>query len=341
MGVQIKDIVPIKEVDLDYLQGKITAIDAMNTLYQFLSIIRQRDGTPLKDSQGRVTSHLSGLFYRTSNLIERGIEPVFVFDGEPPELKSGTLETRREIRAEAEKSRKKALEEGKEKEARKYAQRAASLSEEMVGQSKTLLSAMGVPWIQAPGEGEAQAARMTQNEDAWSVGSQDFDSLLYGSPILTRNITITGKRKLPGKDKYKEIFPEIIELKKLMAEHEIDRRQIIAIGILVGTDYNEGIKGIGPKRALKLVKEKGNIKEISETETGEKFDVDPLEVERIFLEPNVKDDYEIEWEDPDTDKIKEFLCEEHDFSESRINTGIERLKKGASKRAQESLEKWA
>lgn len=341
MGVQIKEIVPIKEVNLDYLRNKVIAVDAMNTLYQFLSIIRQRDGTPLKNSQGKITSHLSGLFYRTSNLIERGIEPVFVFDGEPPELKSGTLETRREIRAEAEKARKKALKEGKEREARKYAQRAASLSDEMVGQSKTLLSAMGVPWVQAPGEGEAQAARMAQNEDVWGVGSQDFDSLLYGSPILARNITITGKRKLPGKDKYKEILPEVIELEKLKAEHELDLRQIIAIGILVGTDYNKGIKGIGPKRALKIAKENGNIKEISETEIGEKFDVDPLEVEKIFLEPNVKDEYEIEWADPNPDEIKEFLCGKHDFSESRIETGIERLKKGASKRAQESLEKWA
>lgn len=340
MGVQIKDIVPIREVNLDYLQGRTIAVDAMNTLYQFLSIIRQSDGTPLKDSQGRITSHLSGLFYRTSNLIERGIEPAFVFDGEPPELKSETLETRRKVRAEAEEARKEALEKGKEKEARKYAQRAARLSDEMIGQAKTLLSSMGVPWIQAPGEGESQAARIVQNGDAWAAGSQDFDSLLYSSPLLVRNMTITGRRKLPGKDKYKQILPEVIELEKLTDEHEIDREQIIAIGILVGTDYNDGIKGIGPKRALKLVKEEGNLEKIAETEVAEKFDVDPFEVEKIFLEPNVTDEYEIEWGEPDPDDIKEFLCEKHDFSESRIDTGIERLLKGASERAQESLEKW-
>lgn len=341
MGVQIKDIVPLREVSLEYLQGKVIAVDAMNTLYQFLSIIRQSDGTPLKDSQGRTTSHLSGLFYRTSNLVERGIEPVFVFDGEPPELKSGTIETRRKVRAEAEKARKEALEKGKEKEAKKYAQRAASLSGEMIGQSKTLLSAMGVPWVQAPGEGEAQAARIVQKEDAWATGSQDFDSLLYGSPILVRNITITGKRKLPGKDKYKQISPEVIELENLLEEKEIDRKGLIAIGVLVGTDYNDGIKGIGPKKALKLAQENENLEKISELEVAEKFDVDPLEVEKIFIEPNVTDDYKIEWKEPDSDEIKEFLCEKHDFSESRINTGIERLQKGASVRAQESLEKWA
>lgn len=341
MGVKIKDIVPVKETALKHLQGRTIATDAMNTLYQFLSIIRQRDGTPLKDSEGRITSHLSGLFYRTSNLVEMGIEPVFVFDGEPPELKSETLENRRKIRSEAEKARKKALEEGKKEEARKHAKRSARLSKKMVEQSKELLDGMGIPWIQAQGEGEAQAAHVTEREDTWGTGSQDFDSLLYGSPRLVRNMTITGKRKLPGKDKYKEIRPEIIELHKVLDKHEIDRRQLIAIGILIGTDYNEGIKGIGPKKALKLVKERGNIEDIAGTEEAEDFDVDPLKVEKLFLEPKVTDDYEIEWRDPQPKKIKEFLCEKHDFSESRIDTGIERLERGAGKRAQESLEKWA
>lgn len=199
---------------------------------------------------------------------------------------------------------------------------------------------MGVPWIQAPGEGEAQAAHITQAGDTWGTGSQDFDSLLYGSPILVRNMAITGKRKLPGKEKYKKVYPEVIELEKFLKEEEIEKQQLITIGILVGTDYNDGIKGIGPKRALKLVKEKGSLENIVETEVGEKFEVDPFEVEKIFLEPKVTDDYEIKWEDPDPDEIKEFLCEKHDFSESRIGTGIERLQKGSSERAQESLEKW-
>lgn len=341
MGVQIKKIVPIRELSLKHLKGKTISVDAMNTLYQFLSIIRQSDGTPLKDSQGRVTSHLSGLFYRTSNLIEMGIEPVFVFDGEPPEMKSDELENRRKIRAEAEKARKKALEEGKEKEAKKHAQRSARIDDEMIGQSKELLSAMGTPWFQAPGEGEAQAARMVSNGDAWAAGSQDFDSLLCGSSRLVRNMTITGKRKLPGKDKYKKVMPEVIELSGMMEEHGVDRRQLIAIGILVGTDYNDGIKGIGPKRALKLAKEQGNIKDIIDSGEVEGFEVDPLEVEKLFLEPNVSDDYIINWEDPREEEIKEFLCEKHDFSESRIATGIERLRKGTKERAQESLEKWA
>lgn len=340
MGVQINEIVTPQETDLNRLRGRVIATDAMNSLYQFLSIIRQSGGEPLKDSRGRITSHLSGLFYRTSNLIESGIRPIFVFDGEPPKLKSETLEGRRKVRAEAERARKEALKAGKEREAHKYAQRAARLTERMVGGAKTLLDGMGVPWIQAPGEGEAQAALMVQKGDAWAAGSQDFDSLLFGAPRMIRNVAITGRRKLPGKDVYKQILPEIIELKKLLKENEIDRRQLVSIGILVGTDFNSGIKGIGPKTALKLVKKHGTLENITEKEVGEKFDVDPLKVEEIFLAPDVTDDYQIKWKDPDPDSIKEFLCGRHDFSESRVETGIKRLEQGADQRAQESLDEW-
>ena len=340
MGVKIKDITPIKEVELEYLKRKNIAVDAMNTLYQFLSIIRQSDGTPLKDSQGRTTSHLSGLLYRTSNLIEMGIEPTFVFDGKPPELKSEEIETRREIRSEAEEARKEALEKGEEEEARKQAQKATRVSKDMIKQSKELLDTMGVPWIQAPGEGEAQTSHMVKKDDVWATGSQDFDSLLYGSSILVKNMTITGKRKLPGKNQYKEILPEIIKLEKVLETHQLNQKKLIAIGILVGTDYNDGIKGIGPKRALKLAKEYDDISEIEEEEIDDGFEIDPAEVEELFLNPRVKDDYKIEWEEPKPEKIKEFLCEKHDFSESRVETGIERLKKGKDERAQQSLKKW-
>lgn len=343
MGVQIKDLIPdeaILELSLEQLQGKIIAIDAMNTLYQFLSIIRQSDGTPLKDSKDRITSHLSGLFYRTSKLIEEGIRPVYIFDGNPPELKKKTIETRRTIRAEAEEARMKALEEGRDKEALKYAQRSSRLTKNMSKGSKTLLDAMGIPWIQAPEEGEAQAAWLNKNNDSWAVGSQDFDSLLFGAPRLLRNLTITGKRKLPGKDVYKKINPEAIILERILKEHNIDRKQLIAICILIGTDYNPGVKGIGPKRALKLIREYGTIREVSEAEKEIEFKVNPVEIENIFLNPKVMSDYEFSWRKPDPDAIKGFLCDEHDFSKSRIETGISRLEKGVRKRSQESLEKW-
>lgn len=340
MGVQLGDIVPKQKVGLEQFRGQIIAIDAMNSLYQFLSIIRQRDGELLKDSKGRITSHLSGLFYRTANLIEAGIKPVHVFDGEPPKLKLRTVEQRRAVRKEAAEEWAAALKEGKIEEAKKFAQRAGRVDERMIKQAQTLLGHMGLPWVQAPGEGEAQAAHLVQRGDVWAAASQDFDSLLFGAPMLVRNLAITGKRKLPGKDVYIEVFPEVIELQKLLRELGITQEQLVDIGILIGTDYNAGIKGIGPKKALELVKEQGSIKQIAKTELGEKFEVDPLEVREIFLKPNVTGKYKLEWSDPDPEGIMEFLCREHDFSESRVQTGIDRLLKGQREREQVSLEKW-
>lgn len=340
MGVQLGDIVSKQKVEFEQLRGQVIAIDAMNSLYQFLSIIRQRDGELLKDSRGRITSHLSGLFYRTANLIEAGIRPAYVFDGEPPRLKLRTVEQRRVLRKEAAEEWTKALREGRVEEAKKFAQRAGRLDEQMIQQAKTLLESMGLPWVQAPGEGEAQASHIVKQGDAWAVASQDFDSLLFGASKLVRNLTITGRRKLPGKDVYIEISPELIELGTLLSGLGITREQLVDIGILVGTDYNVGIKGIGPKKALELVKKHGSIKEILNTELGGKFEVDPLEVCNLFLKPNVTDKYKLKWGEPDPEKIKKFLCDEHDFSESRVEVGIGKMTKGQREREQVSLEKW-
>jgi flap endonuclease-1 len=340
MGVQLGDIVPRERISLEQLRGKAVAIDAMNFLYQFLAIIRQRDGELLKDSKGRITSHLSGLFYRTANFVEAGVKPVYVFDGEPPVLKLKTVEHRKELRKEAEREWKRALEEGRIEDARKYAQRAGRVDAAMVDQAKKLLDCMGIPWVQAPGEGEAQAARLVGSGDTWAVASQDFDSLLFGAPTLLRNLAITGRRKLPGKDVYVEVTPEVIELEETLRSLELSREQLIGIGILVGTDYNDGIKGIGPKKALELLKKHGSFEKVVKGELGKKFEVDPLAVYEIFLNPDVTNDYELRWGDPDPEGIKGFLCDEHDFSESRVQTGVEKLMKGKAQRGQTSLDRW-
>jgi flap endonuclease-1 len=263
-----------------------------------------------------------------------------VFDGEPPRLKRQTIEQRRAMREEAAEEWTRALKEGRLGEARKFAQRAGRVDEKMIVQAQELLNRMGVPWIQAPGEGEAQAAYLVQRGDAWAAASQDFDSLLFGAPTLVRNLAITGQRKLPGKDVYITVSPEVVELKGVMEELGVSREQLVDIGILVGTDYNEGIKGIGPKKALELVKKMGSIEEILKMDLGEKFEVDPLEVREIFLSPNVTDKYEVKWGEPDPEGIKRFLCDEHDFSESRVQAGIDKLLKGREKRGQALLEKW-
>jgi len=341
MGVNLGDLVIRKPITLEALQGKIIAIDAYNALYQFLATIRQPDGTPLMDSRGNITSHLSGLLYRTINLLEKGIKPVYVFDGKPPEMKDLEILKRMKIKREAEKKYEEALKRGDLEAARKYAQRALRLTEPMVRGAKMLLELMGIPYVQAPSEGEAQAAYMTRKGDAWATASQDYDSLLFGAPRLVRNLTISGRRKLPGKDIYVEIKPEMIDLEKSLKALGITREQLIDIAILLGTDYNpDGVKGVGPKRALRLIKTYKSLEKVLPIVNGE-FPVDPLEIRKFFLNPSVTDNYVIEWKNPDKEGLVKFLCREHDFSERRVEKAIKRLEKAMRQiRTQSSLEEW-
>jgi flap endonuclease-1 len=338
MGVNLKGLLPAREIELKDLNGKKIAVDAYNNLYQYLTIIRDRlTGEPLKDSKGRITSHLSGLFYRTSNLIEFGIKPIFVFDGEPPKFKKRTIKARKEAKEEAQKKWKEALEKGEE--AITYAQAAAVLTDEMIEDSKKLLEYMGIPWIQAPSEGEAMCAHLCKKGVVFATGSQDYDSLLFGSPSLVRNLSITGKRKLPRKEAYIEIKPEIIELEKVFSSLGIDQKQLIIIGILCGTDYAEGVMGIGPKTALKLVKENKSLKKVL-TQVKWEDEVDPEEIYNFFLNPPVSENYKIEFKQPDREKIINFMVNEHNFSLERVEKVVEKLQKAFGAGKQASLRGW-
>ncbi|MCD6509699.1 MAG: flap endonuclease-1 [Thermoprotei archaeon] len=342
MGVDLGDLVPKKVIELGELRGKVIAIDAYNALYQFLANIRQPDGTPLMDSRGNITSHLSGLLYRTINLLETGIKPVYVFDGKPPEVKELEILRRIKLKEEAAKKYEEALARGDYEAARKYAVRTSKLSTEMVNDAKKLLDLMGIPWVQAPSEGEAQAAYMVKRGDAWAAASQDYDSLLFGAIRLIRNLTITGRRKLPRKNVYVEVKPELIELEEVLRRLGITHEQLVEVAILIGTDYNpEGIKGVGPKTALKLIKTYGSLEKALKVVKEAKFPVDPMRIKELFLKPSVTDRYQLTWEKPDAKGLMEFLCREHDFSSERVRRAIERASKSLREiTTQSSLEAW-
>ncbi|MGC8570800.1 MAG: flap endonuclease-1 [Caldivirga sp.] len=323
-----------RRVNFEQLNGKLIALDAYNALYQFLASIRQPDGTPLMDSQGRVTSHLSGLLYRTINLLEYGIKPVYVFDGKPPELKLIEIEKRRRVREKAMEDWIKAVEEGKKSEAKKYAQRALFVTNEMVDEAKRLLDHMGVPWVQAPSEGEAQAAYMASKGIVWATGSQDYDSFLFGAPRLVRNLTVSGRRKLPGRDEYVEVTPELIELNDVLKALRLrDRSQLIDLAILLGTDYNpEGVPGIGPQRALKLIQDYGSLDKLVNTVLKNvQFPVDPFKIRDFFLNPPVTQEVNVKFKEPNEGEVIRLLVEEHDFSQDRVKNALERLKKSMGK----------
>jgi flap endonuclease-1 len=343
MGVSLRDLVAPVPLSLQELGGRIIAIDGYNALYQFLAIIRQPDGNLLMDSRGRVTSHLSGVFYRTANLLEAGIKPVYVFDGKPPELKSVEIQRRAEAKREAAKEYKAALERGDMVSARKVAQATSKLTREMVEQARQVLEAMGVPCVQAPSEGEAQAAFMNKKGDAWATVSQDYDALLFGAPRLIRNLTISGRRKLPGKPVYVDMEPEAVRLEELLKELKVTREQLIDIGILLGTDFNpDGFRGIGPKKAYKIIQEYGTLKKALEAkrlESDPTLDIDAIT--EIFLKPQTTSDYRLHWAQVDSGRVKEALVEQFDFSTERIEAALERIEKTRKEQGRQSnLEKW-
>lgn len=327
MGVKFKDIVTPENIKFQDLESKIVALDAANVIYQFLSSIRQVDGTPLMDQNKNITSHFSGILYRTSSLIEKGIKPIYIFDGVSDVLKKETQAKRREVKEESQKKWDKALEEGNLEEARKYAVRSSRMSRDIIDGSKKLLEILGVPYIQALGEGEAQASYMVDRGDAWCVGSQDYDCILFGATRMVRNLTITG-----GKANL-----ELITLKKVLENMEITREQLVDIAILVGTDFNRGVKGVGAKTGLKLIKEHGDIFTVVEKNDYE-MDVDPAVLRDIFLEHNVVTDYDLKWSSPDKEAAVDFLCNQHDFSEQRVLSALDKFSKIDNK--QKSLEDW-
>jgi flap endonuclease-1 len=342
LGVELRDIVPKKIVDLKNLSGKSIAIDAYNAIYQFLSIIRQPDGTPLMDGTGKVTSHLSGLLYRTSNLVEMGIKPIYVFDGKAHVFKREEIERRKAVKVQAAAHYEKAVARGDTAKARTFAQATTSIHDYMLEDSKKLLDLMGLPWMVAPSEGEAQAAHMTCKGTTDFCASQDYDSLLFGAPMLLRNVTISGRRKLPSKNVYIDIVPETISLQETLQETGLTHQQLIDVGILIGTDFNpDGIKGLGPKTALKLIKQYSTLEAALPNIKNVTFPHPPEEIREIFLHPTVTDDYKVEWRAPNLEGIVDFLVRQKDFSEDRVHKAVEKMQTGAQKqKGKTTLEKW-
>jgi flap endonuclease-1 len=342
MGVNLSKLIEKEEISIDDLIGKKLGIDSYNMLYQFLASIRGPDGLPLADSHGQVTSHLTGLFYRTINLVEKGLKPVYVFDGKPSELKSNTLEKRRTVRTDAEKKSSQALQEGKLSEAKKMGSRALRMTKEMVEEAKELLNVLGIPLVEAPQEGEAQASVMSSKGLIDGVISQDFDCLLFGTKHHYRNIGFSGKRKVAGKNFYVDIKPEHIDAEKVFEQLGINREKLIWLGILVGTDFNNKFPKIGPKTALKLVKENDSFEKIIDV-TKHEPEFDHKKIVDVFMNPVSIDvnETELKEEMPNKEKILEFLVEKHDFSKDRVEKTLDKyITDREEKEKQKGLNEW-
>ena len=339
MGVMLTPILKREQTSLKALKGASFAIDASIEIHQFLALVRKRDGSLFTDSQGRVTSHLIGLLTRTSRLIaDFDMKPVFVFDGKPNPLKRRTIEMRREARKKAEAEYVKAVTKKDYAKAWSKAVMTGRVTGSVLDDSKRLLTLMGIPWLEALEDAEAQASHLAARGDVWAVGSKDYDCLLYGTPILARYLTLTGREWLPAQRRSRPLIPELIKLFENLALLEITREQLVDLAILVGTDFNEGVKGIGPKKALKLVHDYGSIEQMPE-EIRSKLTEDLNSVRRVFLKPRVLEEYVLKRSPPDRNGLVKFLSEERGFNKERVERLTERLIRRGEK-TDAGLENW-
>jgi len=333
MGVDISSLLEPSEIDLKTLKGRMLGIDAFNVIYQFLSNIREYDGSPLKDSRGNITSHLSGLFYRNISLLENGIVPIYVFDGKPPALKDKTIKERIALKEKAEEEYRLSLAMGDYEKAKSFASRTSRLTKEMIDESKELLNSIGIAVIDAPSEGEAEASFLCRIGSVFSAVSQDYDSILFGSPRLIRNLTISGKRRYGRTGRVVDVKPEIIESNDLLRKLGITREQLIDMGILIGTDFNDGIKGVGPKKAYQLVKKYGSLRNIPSIKI-ENYE----EIRNIFLDPEVFDPGHINTPILNEQKAIDLLVAKHDFSVERVTSALNRVKEARKQGVQRSID---
>ena len=275
------------------------------------------------------------------NLILQGIKLIYVFDGEPPELKGKTHEIRREAKESAKEKYEIAKQMENVEDMGKYSRSEVHLDEQKIKESKELLEAMGIATIQAPGEGEAQASIMSQDPDIYAVASQDYDCLMFKAPKLIQNLSLSRKRKTATG--YVDVHPQLIELKEVLNELEINQEQLICIGIICGTDYNPGgVKGLGPKKSLKIVKEYKTKEKIFEAldrdEKFEKYELNfdwPIIYEEIE-NPKTEKNTKIAFPNINEEKIKEILTQ-YEFSEKRIDSQLEKLEDLKKEKQQTTL----
>ena len=338
MGVDISGILLKHQTSIKENSGTMVSVDAYNIIYQFLSSIRGGDGEPLKDASGNITSHLSGIFYRTATLLENNIKPVYSFDGKPFYLKFETLKERRVIREKNIDELNIAIKNNDTERIKSLSSRINYITDDVINESKKLLDYMGIPWVQAPSEGEAQASYMSKTGIVDSTVSQDYDCLLFGAKKVLRNFTMYGRRRISGTGKFINIVPEIIELNENLNYNGITQDQLIDIGILVGTDFNPGIRGIGAKTALSLIKKYNNINEVLKFKNKSIENLD--EVKNFFKNPPVKDMDRPEFKPLNRERIIDYLCNEHGFSEKRINSIMDSIEKNYSNANQSNLDKF-
>jgi len=318
MGCNLRDLAPARPIDLSDLSGQRVAVDVFLNAYQFITSMTGEDGKPLS-YKGKPVSHLMGFLDRASIMVSEGIDPVFIFDGKPHDLKRETLDGRKERKVEAVEKWGAAVREGDMAAAKKLGPQTAEYNREMVAETKRLFDCMGLTWLEAPMEAEGASAVRCKRGEVGAVASQDWDTLLYGSPVMVRNLTAHGTRKFG-----RVMQAERIVLSEMLGELGITHEQLVDLGIMIGTDFHPGFKGIGPKTGLKLIREHGNLEAVAEVK-GHEVPDNISEIRSLFLEHPVGPDPLPESTKAVEEDMRGFLQDERGFSEQRMRRALDRL----------------
>jgi len=318
MGCNLRDLAPARPIDLSDLSGQRVAVDVFLNAYQFITSMTGEDGKPLS-YKGKPVSHLMGFLDRASIMVSEGIDPVFIFDGKPHDLKRETLDGRKERKVEAVEKWGAAVREGDMAAAKKLGPQTAEYNREMVAETKRLFDCMGLTWLEAPMEAEGASAVRCKRGEVGAVASQDWDTLLYGSPVMVRNLTAHGTRKFG-----RVMQAERIVLSEMLGELGITHEQLVDLGIMIGTDFHPGFKGIGPKTGLKLIREHGNLEAVAEVK-GHEVPENISEIRSLFLEHPVGPDPLPESTKAVEEDMRGFLQDERGFSEQRMRRALDRL----------------
>ena len=323
-NADLRAVAAIEDVPFEELSGSVVAVDAHNWLYRYLTTtVKFTADSVYTTSEGEEVANLVGVVQGLPKFFEHDVTPVLVFDGGVTDLKSDEVERRREQREKAEARQKEAEAAGEAVEAARLEARTQRLTAVIHETTRGLLDRLDVPYIEAPAEGEAQCAHMAATGTVDYAGSEDYDTMTFGAPRTLRQLTSKGD-------------PELMDLQKTLEKHDITYEQLVDIALLMGTDFNEGVSGYGPKTAVKAVKEHGDIWGVMEADDVYVENAD--RVRELFFDPPVTDDYELDLDiDPDIDAARAYVSEEWEVPADEVERGFERIEESL---VQTGLDDW-
>ncbi|AEN06256.1 flap endonuclease-1 [Halolamina sp.] len=323
-NADLRAVAAIEDIPFSELSGSVVAVDAHNWLYRYLTTtVKFTADSVYTTSDGDEVANLLGVVQGLPKFFEADMTPVLVFDGGVTDLKSDEVERRREQRKKAEERKQEAEEAGDSVEAARLEARTQRLTDTIHETTRGLLDRLDVPYIEAPAEGEAQCAHMAATGEVDYAGSEDYDTMTFGAPRTLRQLTSKG-------------HPELMDLQKTLEKHDISYEQLVDVALLMGTDFNEGVTGYGPKTAVKAVKEHGDIWGVMEAEDVYVANAD--RVRELFFDPPVTDDYELDLDiDPDLDAARAYVSAEWEVPAEEVERGFERIEESL---VQTGLDDW-